>query len=282
MKISRREFLRRSGCGIGSAAALAAGIERFGLVNAMAEGSGYKALVCVFLAGGNDGNNMVVPPDATGYAAYSAVRSSSDPGHSPREPSADHAKKPGRSIWTASWPGCHTSALRFRQPRDRLQCRAIGGADIEGGVSVWSAPPLSTLLSLGSDRSMAKLRSRRAPRPPVGADVSPTVFGLLPGLPTVTALAGGAFTRGQITSPLSVAPAPTALNQLLSLNGFNTTAADQLPEEDTGVPAHRRSRDASGPRRSRHHRQTRSLFRSHSTRILCWLPYFPTQVLGTS
>ena len=53
-------------------------------------------------------------------------------------------------------------------------------------------------------------------------------IGLLPGLPTVTALAGGAFTRGQITSPLSVAPAPTALNQLLALNGFNTTAADQL------------------------------------------------------
>ena len=60
MNISRREFFRRSGCGIGSAAALAAGIERFGLVNAMAQGSGYKALVCVFLAGGNDGNNMVV------------------------------------------------------------------------------------------------------------------------------------------------------------------------------------------------------------------------------
>ena len=53
-------------------------------------------------------------------------------------------------------------------------------------------------------------------------------IGPLPGLPTVTALAGGAFTRGQFTSPLSVAPAPTALNQLLALNGFNTTAADQL------------------------------------------------------
>ena len=43
----------------------------------------------------------------------------------------------------------------------------------------------------------------------------------------MTALAGGAFTRGQITSPLSVAPAPTALNQLLSLNGSDTGAADQ-------------------------------------------------------
>ena len=77
MRISRREFLRRSGCGIGSAAALAAGIERFGLVNAMAQGSGYKALVCVFLGGGNDGNNMIIPAYTEGYSAYSSVRGAS-------------------------------------------------------------------------------------------------------------------------------------------------------------------------------------------------------------
>lgn len=34
----------------------------------------YKALVCVFLFGGNDGNNAIVPLDATGYAQYAAVR----------------------------------------------------------------------------------------------------------------------------------------------------------------------------------------------------------------
>jgi uncharacterized protein (DUF1501 family) len=42
----------------------------------------------------------------------------------------------------------------------------------------------------------------------------------------ITALSGGVFTRGQITSPLSVAPAPTPLNQLLVLNGFGTSAAE--------------------------------------------------------
>ncbi len=36
----------------------------------------YRALVCVFLFGGNDGNNTVVPYDIAGYAQYSAVRSS--------------------------------------------------------------------------------------------------------------------------------------------------------------------------------------------------------------
>jgi uncharacterized protein (DUF1501 family) len=75
MQITRREFLRRSGCGIGSAAALAAAVERFSLFSAMAQSSNYKALVCVFLGGGNDGNNMVIPTDTTGYNAYSTVRS---------------------------------------------------------------------------------------------------------------------------------------------------------------------------------------------------------------
>lgn len=36
----------------------------------------YKALVCLFLAGGNDANNLLVPHDAAGYAAYSAARQS--------------------------------------------------------------------------------------------------------------------------------------------------------------------------------------------------------------
>jgi len=38
--------------------------------------SDYKALVCVYLFGGNDGNNMIVPLDATHYNAYNAIRGS--------------------------------------------------------------------------------------------------------------------------------------------------------------------------------------------------------------
>lgn len=34
----------------------------------------FKALVCLFLAGGNDANNLVIPTDATNYAAYAAGR----------------------------------------------------------------------------------------------------------------------------------------------------------------------------------------------------------------
>lgn len=36
--------------------------------------SGYKALVCVFLYGGNDSNNMLIPMDATSYQLYAAAR----------------------------------------------------------------------------------------------------------------------------------------------------------------------------------------------------------------
>jgi uncharacterized protein (DUF1501 family) len=34
----------------------------------------YKALVCVFLFGGNDGNNSIVPTDSARYSAYAAAR----------------------------------------------------------------------------------------------------------------------------------------------------------------------------------------------------------------
>src|SRR5687767_8430120 len=33
----------------------------------------YKALVCLFLAGGNDANNMLVPFDTAGYNAYNSA-----------------------------------------------------------------------------------------------------------------------------------------------------------------------------------------------------------------
>jgi uncharacterized protein (DUF1501 family) len=64
------------------------------------------------------------------------------------------------------------------------------------------------------------------------------------GFPTITALSGGIFTRGQTTSPLSIAPAPTALNQVLVLSGFSVpptaddvtrrTSMDFLRTIDTG------------------------------------------------
>ena len=79
MATSRRTFLQQIGCGLASAAAFSATVRRFGLIDALAQApSDYKALVCIFLSGGNDGNNMVIPYDDYNVAGgYSAVRTAS-------------------------------------------------------------------------------------------------------------------------------------------------------------------------------------------------------------
>ncbi len=66
----RRDFLRGAGA-LGGAGLLS----QLGALRALADATdGYKALVCVFLAGGNDSNNTVVPLDATNHANYSKAR----------------------------------------------------------------------------------------------------------------------------------------------------------------------------------------------------------------
>lgn len=65
---TRRDFLK---------AGLAAGgaLTWFGRMNALAATSAnYRALVCVFLFGGNDSNNMVVPLDSGPLASYAKIR----------------------------------------------------------------------------------------------------------------------------------------------------------------------------------------------------------------
>ena len=73
--ITRRRLLSDLGCGLGAAAFFSA-FDRFSrLEAALAAPGDYKALVCLFLLGGNDGNNTVVPYDE--YASYQAVRGAS-------------------------------------------------------------------------------------------------------------------------------------------------------------------------------------------------------------
>ena len=77
MAPTRRDFLRHAACALGGLAA-ASSFESLGLVDAYAQSAGdYRALVCVFLNGGNDGNNMVVPLDDEGFNQYSGVRATS-------------------------------------------------------------------------------------------------------------------------------------------------------------------------------------------------------------
>lgn len=73
MAQTRRDFLRNSACALGSMA-LASSIENFSVVHALTlqAANDYRALVCVFLNGGNDGNNMFLSLDQ--YSTYATAR----------------------------------------------------------------------------------------------------------------------------------------------------------------------------------------------------------------
>jgi uncharacterized protein (DUF1501 family) len=73
--LPRRAFLKRLSAmsAMGAAAPLALNLAAAGEAAAF-EGADYKALVCIFLYGGNDHNNTVVPYDLPNYDRYSAIR----------------------------------------------------------------------------------------------------------------------------------------------------------------------------------------------------------------
>ena len=75
---SRREFLRRAGAlsVYGAAAPWALNLAATAAASAQTAGDDYRALVCIFMYGGNDNHNTVVPYDDASYAAYAAIRTS--------------------------------------------------------------------------------------------------------------------------------------------------------------------------------------------------------------
>ena len=94
MKDSRREFIRKTCCTAGALGA-ATSFSRLGLINALAQSSpGFRALVCIFLFGGNDSNNLIVPLDSaagtTNYTNYQNIRSPGGLAIAPNLAAADH------------------------------------------------------------------------------------------------------------------------------------------------------------------------------------------------
>ncbi|MEY2873115.1 MAG: hypothetical protein RLZZ373_486, partial [Pseudomonadota bacterium] len=86
MNASRRHFLRQY-CGLAATAApllpgfdtpLAMGLAGIGALAAgraaAADTSGYRALVCLYMAGGNDAHNWIVPTESAEYLDYSRSR----------------------------------------------------------------------------------------------------------------------------------------------------------------------------------------------------------------
>jgi uncharacterized protein (DUF1501 family) len=69
---TRRGFIRIGAASVGSLA-----LRPFGVLPALAQnGPDYRALVCIFLFGGNDSNNTVIPMDDASFQAYTSIRGS--------------------------------------------------------------------------------------------------------------------------------------------------------------------------------------------------------------
>jgi uncharacterized protein (DUF1501 family) len=227
MALSRRDFLRRSGCGVLSAAALASGIDRFGLVQAFAQGVSYKALVCIFFGGGNDGNNVVVPLDDAGYSAYAAARNAAGLAIGrasllpmiPKSIGTEFGLHPGLASLHPLFADGNLAIVSNVGPL----VQPLSKQDYLGG-----APRPYQLFSHSDQIAQWQTSvSTGASGTGWGGRVADTFALNSSGYPLITATAGGVFTRGQLTSPLTVAPAPTALNQLLLLSGFGTAADEQ-------------------------------------------------------
>lgn len=246
---TRRDFLRISACGAVGMAAFAEGLERFGLVahQAQAAPNDYRALVCIFLFGGNDANNMVVPVYGSGYTTYLASRGGSlalAQGSllqiTPASIGLAYGLHPAmtglQGLWNQGKLGVVANVGPLTQPTTKTQYKTNAAFrpyqlfSHSDQQSLWMATRSDQKTSLGwgglSADNQVSLNGGSA-------------------FPPVTSFAGNSqFNKGQITKPLGAAPAPTALNQILVLNGFTTSAADiarktamnTLRTFDTGVP----------------------------------------------
>ena len=75
--ITRRKFLRRGCCAAVGTLAMTSTIRDLRFINAALAQSNitdYKAMVCIFLQGGNDSNNLIIPTIPSEYANYATIR----------------------------------------------------------------------------------------------------------------------------------------------------------------------------------------------------------------
>jgi uncharacterized protein (DUF1501 family) len=74
--LNRRQFLAQSGCAALGTTGLLSTLLNMGLASRVmaADQSDYKAMICVFLMGGNDSFNMLAPTNADEYAYYLTTR----------------------------------------------------------------------------------------------------------------------------------------------------------------------------------------------------------------
>ncbi|HEV8591320.1 MAG TPA: DUF1501 domain-containing protein [Pyrinomonadaceae bacterium] len=260
MKQTRRDFLRNTGCGL-TMAAFAAQSNYFGLLNTLAQKadvqpgaappSDYRALVCIFLMGGNDGNNTIVPnhndASVSGYAAYSAGRAAQGlalsqasllPITVPRIGNLTYGLHPGfgtggtnpglHPLWAAGKMAAITNVGTLVQPLTRQQ------------YINRSAPiPMNLFSHTDQSNQQENARADMVVLSGWGGRMSDRMTlptnptGLIPTLSTLVGTR--LFTVGETSQPMSLGPAPAPLNTILSLTGYpNTPAANARLDALTG------------------------------------------------
>ena len=269
MASTRRDFLTRTGCALIGGAAFMSGIEDFGLVHAFAQGGSaatdYKALVCIFLSGGNDGNNTIVPVDATRFGEYSSARSTA--GLALPAPGDAGGLLPVNPTSGGAY-GLHPAMPDLKTLFDNRQLAVVAN------VGPLVEPLTRATYRSGSGKRPSQLFSHSDQvaqwQTSVSNDTSATGWGgrtadraaSLNGgatFPQVVSIAGTSlFTTGASTRALGISDARTSLTAVLPLNnppganGYTTAqtnarraAFDSLRGMDLGATLVRASRDVT-------------------------------------
>lgn len=246
MNEDRREFLKKS-CSALTMAAMATQMRHFGLMSAAAQTaekdspsipSDYRALVCVFMAGGNDGNNMVMPnhssTSVSNYSNYAALRSTLGlaipqasllPITVPRMQNLTYGLHPSLGVgttnnglyelWGQGKMAVVTNVGTLVQPTTRTTYQNNTAKkpfqlfSHSDQVSQYQGGRSDTQSFTGWGGRISDLRSAiDNPAPPAL-------------VPMITSISGAQlFTSGQTTLPLAIADSNTLLNAVLNPAGF--------------------------------------------------------------
>ena len=233
MALTRREFMLRSFGAMGSAALA---MEGFGMRNAFAQATDYKALVCIFLFGGSDNNNVLIPYD--NYAEYAALRPTPATLGIPQANLLQITPQNGGAKF-----GLHPSLLGIQElwnaGKAALVCN-VGPLVVPTSRANYinHAVPLPFNLFSHSDQQTewqtavanGFISTGWAGR---AADSISDLYAASSGFPIQVSVAGTPiFQTGVLESPLAINPAPTTIRTALRLDGFG-----DVPENNSRYQA---------------------------------------------
>ena len=239
---SRRNFLKDTLRSVTAFGALG-GLAKFGEMNAHAAGSGYQALVCIFLAGGNDGHNTVVPITTAqqNYSLYQQGRGPLAIAQGALLPVANGQDTYGlhpslvelQALYNQGKAAILANVGMLVQPLTRQQYQSNNGAILPSQLfshsdqtGQWQTAIPTGLGSTGwGGRITDLLQSQNAS----------AIF------PPISSMGGcGLFCTGAATNPATVPPpnygtAPTGMATLGGLNSARSTGVQQLLTFDNGM-----------------------------------------------